>query len=218
VTLGSVRGTACVAPRFTGWTAAAAGWRPEEVARGYGPPALHERTSRGECATVASRHLMGDLVPDGTTVGAVRVSAGAWTAEVLRGGLPMLRRHLPAAILIEVDMAEMSRIRTSAFEDVVMELYQMGYQNMGHAGSVCVQRFDVMMSELQKGDSQTAQQTDLSDLRRPSWCDFDVSNLAMVLEQNRRNGLEKTDWIDAAGVELFFLQFNGTAGVGQQSR
>ena len=66
-----------------------------------------------------------------------------------------------------------------------------------------------MLSALQK-QSPTTLQTDINDLRQPSWCDLDVSNIVNVLEQNRRNGLEKQDALNAPGVELFFLQFNGT--------
>ena len=137
------------------------------------------------------------------------MSAGAWTSDVVRGGLPMILEHLPAAVLIEVDMSEMSRVKVADFEDVLMELYRMGYQNMGHAGSVCMRRFSIMLSALQK-QSPTTLQTDINDLRQPSWCDLDVSNIVNVLEQNRRNGLEKQDALNAPGVELFFLQFNGT--------
>ena len=209
VTLGAAQGHACVSPAFSGWAGVAAGWRPEEVARGYGPTALHERTGKADCDRVVKRTVMGDIVPQGTNVGAVRVSAGAWTSDVVRGGLPLIEEHLPAALLIEVDMAEMSRVKAADFEDVVMELYRMGYQNMGHSGSVCVRRFSIMMSALQK-QSPTALQTDIDDLRQPSWCDLDINNLANVLEQNRRNGLEKQDALNAPGVELFFLQFNGT--------
>ena len=209
VTLGAAHGQACVSPTFSGWAGVAAGWRPEEVARGYGPTALHEHTGKGDCDRVVERTVMGDIVPQGTRVGAVRVSAGAWTSDVVRGGLPMILEHLPAAVLIEVDMSEMSRVKVADFEDVLMELYRMGYQNMGHAGSVCMRRFSIMLSALQK-QSPTTLQTDINDLRQPSWCDLDVSNIVNVLEQNRRNGLEKQDALNAPGVELFFLQFNGT--------
>lgn len=209
VTLGAAPGKACVRPAFSGWAGAAAGWRPEEVARGFGPPSLHARTSRADCDRVVNRTVMSDIVPPGTKVGAVRVSAGAWTSEVLRGGLPMIQQQLPAALLIEVDMAEMGRVKSADFADIVMQLYDMGYQNMGHSGSVCVRRFNIMWSALQK-QTVTALQTDINDLRQPSWCDLDVNNLPNVLEQNRRNGVEKQDALNAPGVELFFLQFNGT--------
>jgi FkbM family methyltransferase len=209
VTLGASQGQACVSPVFNGWAGAAAGWRPEEVARGYGPASLHDRTGKDDCDRVVERAVMGDIVPQGTKVGAVRISAGAWTADVVKGGLPMIQRHLPAALLIEVDMSEMSRVKAADFQDVVMELYGMGYQNMGHSGNVCVRRFDIMLAALLK-QSTTALQTDVNDLRQPSWCDLDVNNLPNVLEQNRRNGMEKQDALNAPGVELFFLQFNGT--------
>jgi hypothetical protein len=124
--------------------------------------------------------------------------------------LPLIQEHLPAALLIEVDMAEMSRIKAADFQDVMMELYKMGYQNMGHSGSVCVRRFNIMLSALQQ-ESTAALQTDVNDLRQPSWCDLDVNNLPNVLEQNRRNGLEKQDALNAPGIELFFLQYNGTS-------
>eukprot|EP00892_Ulva_mutabilis_P010531 jgi/Ulvmu1/7850/UM004_0081.1 len=214
VTVGAEEGDACVQP--VGGPLAVYGWRPEEIARGYGPPSLHARTADSECDHAVGRTTMAALVPDGVRVGAVRVSAGAWTGEIVRGGLPMLRQHRPTAILLEVDMAEMARIRSSGFEDVVRELYVMGYANMGHAGSVCRQRFEIMVATLQKRSSQGVLQTDIADLRQPAWCDLSIDNLPDVLEQNRRNGQDRPlDVTNAPGVELFLLQLNSTAmGVG----
>lgn len=211
-TVGAEVGVACVQP--VGGALSVYGWRPEEIARGYGPPQLHARTADSECDRAVRRLPMGALVPRGARVGAVRVSAGAWTGDVVRGGLPLLQEHRPAALLLEVDMAEMARIRSGGFEDVVRQLYDMGYANMGHAGSVCRQRFEIMVATLQKRSTQGVLQTDIADLRQPAWCDLSIDNLADVLEQNRRNGQDRVlDATNAAGVELFLLQLNSTASM-----
>lgn len=207
VTLGAEEGMACVQPG--GGPVAAYGWRPEEISRGYGPPQVHARTAGSECDHAVRRMTMAALVPAGVRVGAVRVSAGAWTGEVLKGGLPMLEQHRPAAVLVEVDMAEMARIRSSGFEEVIREMYEMGYANMGHAGSVCRQRFEIMVTTLQKRSTQGVLQTDIADLRQPAWCDLSIENLSDVLEQNKRNGQDRQlDSTNAPGIELILLQLN----------
>lgn len=209
-TLGAEEGLACVQP--AGAAPVVHGWRPEEIARGYGPPQVHSRTADGDCERVVARVTMASLVPPGARVGAVRISAGAWAGEVLKGGLPMLQQQRPAAVLVEVDMAEMARIRSTGFEGVVREMYIMGYTNMGHAGSVCRQRFEIMVATLQKRTSQGVLQTDIGDLRQPAWCDLSIETLADVLEQNKRNGVERqVDSTNAPGVELFLLQLSTAA-------
>lgn len=210
VTVGAEEGLACVQP--VGGPLAAYGWRPEEIARGYGSPQLHAHVEDSECEHAVRRVTLASLVPVGERVGAVRVSAGAWTGEVLKGGLPMLRQHRPAAVLVEVDMAEMARIRSGGFEDAVREMHEMGYTNMGHAGSVCRQRFEIMVATLQKRSTQGVLQTDIADLRQPAWCDLSTDTLSDVLEQNRRNGQDRqSDGANAPGIELFLLQLNAPA-------
>jgi hypothetical protein len=208
-TLGLDPQLACVQPK--GGNVWPHTWRSEDIARGFAAPEIHERTDDSQCERRVQRVPMQMVVAPEEKVGAVRVSAGAWTGEILKGGLPFLRKQKPHVILVEVDMVEMSRIKSFDFLQVVRSLHEMGYQNMAHAGNVCVQRFQLMVGELQKAASQAALQTDVNDLRQPAWCDVDISNVEFILEQNRRNGLQKQDRMNAAGVELFLLQLNVTA-------
>jgi FkbM family methyltransferase len=214
VAVGAEAGPVCVAPRPN--VPLLHAWRLEDVQRGYAAPQVHQWTGQFVCDRVVQRVLMGDLVPDGLHVGAVRVSAGGWSGEVLRGGLPFLEKNRPAAILVEVDMAEMARVGSHDFIDVVHSLTAIGYGNLGHSGRVCVERFESMLATLSQEHGKAhaqdhALRTDVNDLRQPAWCALDPINVAGVLEQNRRNGLEKQDTLNAAGVELFLLQLNVTA-------
>ena len=209
VTVGAEAGTACVRPRG----ADAGAWRPEDVQRGYAAAQLHEQSAATGCERHARRVAMGALVPAGVRVGAVRVSAGAWTARVLRGGLPFFAQHRPAAILVELDMAESARGGDDDMLAVLDELLALGYSDMGHAGAVCGERFRAMVAALSEDAVRDSLQTDVNDLRQPVWCELDAGALADVLERNARNGAGKQDPLRAAGVEPLLLQLN-TTGLG----
>ena len=112
VTVGASEGIVCTE---AGSAALAAGWRREDVQRGYAAPQLHETVTAPACAAISHRVTMDEVVPLGVQIGAVRVSAGGWAGDVLRGGLPLIERQRPAALLVEVDMAEMARVGRRKF-------------------------------------------------------------------------------------------------------
>lgn len=209
VTVGEKPGIACVEPDQN--DAVSHGWLPEDVQRGFAAPHLHDQDTSQGCKRHVRRVPMDQLVPKGTKVGAMRISAGAWTAAVLRGGLEFLRKQRPAAILIEIDMSEMSRIGENDFLSLLEQLMGMGYRNLGHAGRVCVERFEGMLSALTDGGVRDPTQIDAARLKQPVWCELDASTLPSVLERNRRNGVEKQDPMLAIGVEPILLQLNTSA-------
>jgi FkbM family methyltransferase len=209
VTLGAAKGRTCVEP--AGGPSTVHGWRREDVERGYAAAALHQQTAAASCSRLAQRVRMGDLVPAGVQVGAVRVSAGAWTGEVLRGALPFLAQQQPAALLLEVDVADMARVGNRHFLEVMRALIATGYGNMAHAGTVCVKRFEAMLGALAHDHARNAVQPSMEQLKQPAWCELNSGNLADVLEQNRRGSAAEQDGINTSRVELFFLQLNSTA-------
>jgi FkbM family methyltransferase len=211
VTIGEKVGIACVEPDQN--DISYHNWLPEDVQRGFAAPRLHDQATSQGCGRHVRRVTMKELVPEGTRIGAVRISAGAWTAAVLRGGLKFLQTQRPAAILIEVDMNEMSHIGENDFLSVLEQLMAMGYRNLGHAGRVCVERFEGMLAALTNGGVRDPMQADANKLKQPVWCELDASTLPSMLERNRRNGVEKQDPMLAIGVEPILLQLDASSVV-----
>jgi hypothetical protein len=217
VTLGSAREEVCVDSEVI----SAARWRREEVERGYAAPYLHRRTTfeNGEkCGRMAERVVMRDLVPAGVRVGAVRVSAGAWGADVLAGGLNWLEEHRPPAIMIEVDMGRFSRLKDVDFKRTVLDLYAIGYTRLLHGGSVCIARFKQKVEELKElvgvayGNSTKFRKKAMANVGPPAWCDLSIELLPVVLEENLKNSLVSQQRFHAVGVEMLLLELGEEAG------
>ena len=187
-------------------------WLVEDMQRGFAAPSIHRHVATG-CKQTTLRLPMAALVPRGWHVGAVRISAGAWTGLVLKEALYFLREQRPAAILLEVDMALMMRVGFSDFERLVQTLVAAGYSDLAHAGAVCRKRFagwaQVQQRQAQRGGGQgvVAQQE-----AAPTWCSLAPSQLTSVLQQNRLSGYGVQDRQRAAAVELLLLQLDASDG------
>ena len=203
VSTGASPGRVCVEPAGG---SAVHGWRAEEVQRGYAAPQLRQQSAMATCRRAARTVTASALVPKDVHIGAVRISASAWTGEAVAGALPLLRKQQPVALLLEVDMASMAHASSRRFAEVIQELEGMGYGNMAHAGDVCVKRFEAMLASLAHEHKSNAAHPDVGSLKQPTWCDLNSGNLADVLEQNRRNAALESDGLDTARVELFLLQ------------
>jgi len=115
-----------------------------EVLRGYGRPAVHNLSAaglepgsgvgsgpgEGACVRVASRRRGEGLVPYGSPVGAVRVSAG-----VLEGLESLIRRAPPPVVLLELHTPG---VAGSGFPGgalaLLQRLHAWGYTDVSHSG------------------------------------------------------------------------------------
>ena len=206
VSVGTNRGPVCT--QTPSDDATLGPWRPEEISRGYAHPALHARTGKA-CEGYAQRVNFEDVVQAEDNVRAVRISAGAWSSEVLHSALPFFRKRPPAVVLVEMDAAEMERAGSRPMVDILVEMRRIGYTDMSHAGWVCADRWEQITHDIRyRGKASPVQ---------PLWCNLTAEHLAMVVQTNRKRGSTPVSLAamsrpeDATGgVELIIMVYEGS--------
>ena len=180
--LGGADEAICVqrAPAVTNGSAAAGGpvralAVEAEVHRGYSSPQAHNLSAGlgaaggGACVRVAARRRGEALVPPGTPVGALRVSAAGWEGWVLEGLTALFAAAPPPVVLLELHA---TRVEGLGFPGgavgLLRRLHEAGYTDVSHSGRVCDERWANITRGIRlRGSMSLAAQ---AALRQPTWC------------------------------------------------
>ena len=146
-----------------------------EALRGYSSPQAHNLSvglgaaGGGACARVASRRRGEALVPPGTPVGALRVSAAGWEGWVLEGLAGLFATAPPPVVLLELHAARVEGLGfPGGAPGLLRRLHAAGYTDVSHSGRVCDERWANITRGIRlRGSMSPAAQ---AALRQPTWC------------------------------------------------
>ncbi len=104
-----------------------------DLRRGYASLKAHD-PALGNCTSVVERQTGVALLPPGTRIGALRISANGWEGDVLEGLWPLIGRHPPAVIALEWSPEAMRRAGFGDPLALLQLLWDAGYNEISHSG------------------------------------------------------------------------------------
>lgn len=110
------------------------------------------------------------LLPANSTVTAVRVRVPCHEAIVLRALAPLLVRHAPRIVHVELACAQGTQDNVTL---ALQALRSMGMEGMTHAGRVCDARWDGLAASAGLGVGGT-------NTHRPTWCRLDWEHVGLI--------------------------------------
>lgn len=126
--------------------------------RGY--PSVAQSTAASSdgsaCAVKVPKLRLSEVLANNTGVAVVRISADGHEGWIIEGAVDHLRtKHKPAVIYVEFWPAAMRAAGYNHPQQLLQQLYDLGYTDIAHAGHVCDQRWlnvtQVMRSRVRTG-------------------------------------------------------------------
>lgn len=175
-----------------------------EVLRGYSSPQAHNLSAGsgaagGACARVATRRRGEALVPPGTPVGALRVSAAGWEGWVLEGLAGLFAAAPLPVVLLELHAA---RVEGTGFPGgapgLLRRLHAAGYTDVSHSGRVCDERWANITRGIRlRGSMSPAAQ---AALRQPTWCKLPPDKFSALVSRSDAGVPENVLLVRRAGA------------------
>mmetsp|Transcript_10132 Transcript_10132/g.30353 ORF Transcript_10132/g.30353 Transcript_10132/m.30353 type:complete len:836 (-) Transcript_10132:2926-5433(-) len=139
-----------------------------ELASGYSSAEAGEPAAGGRCTRTGSRRAAAALVPPGTDVVAVRISAPGWEDAVLDGLQPMMEASPPNLVMVEAYPARMKRGGGGSLPGLLKRMAAWGFTDISHAGAHCDERWAALTKKTRsKADLGLAAR---EALKQPTWC------------------------------------------------
>lgn len=148
--------------------------------RGYGNTTIHQASGASVCSLPIMRRTLTDVLGNDTSVGALRVSANGHEGWIVNGAMPYLIKHQPDVIYLEFAPRLMQRTGFSKPAGILLQLHELGYKDMAHAGHVCDDRWGNITSALRGHGTFTAAAQ--AALQQPTWCKLRPDQFQMLAD------------------------------------
>lgn len=145
------------------------------VARGYSTAEAGDPTTLacGQCTRAGVRRAATAVVPVGTNIAAVRISAPGWEYAVLDGLQSLIMAQKPGVVLIELYPSKMAAAGGGTASGLLRRMAAWGYSSVSHSGRVCDERWlDIVRPARIRGFGLRRRKM---TLRQPTWCKLQPS-------------------------------------------
>lgn len=139
-----------------------------DLARGYATAEGGEPAAGGECTRTGFRRAAAALVPNGTDVVAVRISAPGWENAILDGLTPLMESAPPSVVVMDLHPSRMRRGGGGTALALLKRMAAWGFVDVSHSGPVCDQRWLTMTKALRS--QSVIGVAGREALKQPTWC------------------------------------------------
>uniref|UniRef100_A0A383WPH4 Methyltransferase FkbM domain-containing protein n=1 Tax=Tetradesmus obliquus TaxID=3088 RepID=A0A383WPH4_TETOB len=151
--------------------------------RGY--PQLSEASetsssSSAGCARPAQRMRLSDALANSTGVAVLRVSAHGHEGFIIEGALDLLKSPgKPDVVYIEFCPAAMRAAGYTQPQQLLQQLYELGYTDVAHAGRVCDKRWGNVTRGMRL---QVTLSPSAHAMQQPTWCKLRPEQFQLLLD------------------------------------
>lgn len=114
------------------------------------------------------RVSLAEYLPEGVRIGAMRIGANGNTGWLVEEGIDVIAQHMPNVIVIEFAPKLMQKSGYSNPVKLLWTLFNLGYQEVFHAGHLCDVRWLKITKKMRHRGFFSEEQK--PQLKQPTWC------------------------------------------------